>query len=173
MDGGEWASVGGAVIALLAMIGSGVGWLLARREKVEAAKQAERAVKAAEEAAGHAKRSADAEERIAAVEESRDAREAEQREAEERDPWELLPIPGSPDCWLHNRTNTPKYGVEVTGEYVHDAPVHFPVVGRDRREVVEILRTSHPEGKAHVAWRRKEDLSDEPLRWSGNIPPRM
>jgi hypothetical protein len=173
VDGADWASVAAAVIAFFAMVGSGVGWLLARREKAEAVRQAEQALKAAKDAAGHAERSADAHERIAAIESARDAREAEQLEADELDPWELLPIPGSPDCWLHNGTDTPKYGVEVTGDYVHQSPLHFPVIGRDRRVEVGILRTSHPEGKAHVTWHRNEDLSDEPLPWSGDIPSRM
>jgi hypothetical protein len=65
MDAGAWVAVVGAAISLVAMVGSGVGWLLARREKMAAADQAERATTAAETAAEHAGRAAEAAERSA------------------------------------------------------------------------------------------------------------
>ena len=76
-----------AAISLVAMIGSGVGWLLACREKKATADQAERATTAAETAAEHARRAAEEAERsawYAAAPEER--RQAEAVDAAEADP---------------------------------------------------------------------------------------
>lgn len=148
MNGGDWASVASAVIAFAAMIGSGVGWLLARKANKTAVEQATRAVHAAEDAAGHAGRAADAEERVASVVEAQERREAESVDAAQADPWELAPIPGDDDVYLINRTSTPKYGVRVSGYKVHNGLAHYEKVGAGKRVEVSIMRILDPDDGA-------------------------
>jgi hypothetical protein len=173
MDGGDLASTVSAGVAVVAMIGSGVGWFLARKEKKAAADQADRATTAAESAAGHAGRAADAAERSATAAESQERREAEAVDAADQDPWVLAPIPGDDDVYLVNRSTTPKYSVTVSGFKVHDSPAQFDMIGGGKRVEVSILRIMHPDDGVEVTRHSRKDLSDESTTRTETIPSRI
>jgi hypothetical protein len=125
----HWGVIVPPAISFVLMIGSLVGWLLARKSKQAAAEHERRAVEAAEAAAGHEKRSADAAERSAAAAEAQERRVAEQLDATEADPWIVEPIPSDPDVYLVNRSPTPKYLVTVSGFKVHGQKKDFQMIG--------------------------------------------
>jgi nicotinamidase-related amidase len=123
----QWGTAPAWVAAGLSFIFGLQSWLSSRNskaERVEAAKQAERT----ERAVQAAERQAHAAERVVALHEAHEQRQAERIEAAEERPWELLPIPGDDNCWLHNTTEAAKYAVQVEGIDVRFAPKRFDVI---------------------------------------------
>lgn len=173
MTVGDWASVASAVVAFLSMVGAGLGWFLARRERSAAASHEQRALKAAEDAAKHEKRSADAAERSAGAAEAQEQRAAAEQVATEKDPWLVTPIPGDDDVYLINRSGTPKYDVRVAGFKIADSPQLHGTIGPNKRVEVSVLRIWHRNDDLHVQWHQSEDLSDGPLRATEKIPGKI
>lgn len=89
MDGGDWASVVSAGVAVAGAIGSTVLFFLSPGEKAEAARQAVLATQAAVDAAAAESRSADAAERAAQALEEQNRLAAEQQSAAEESPWQF------------------------------------------------------------------------------------
>lgn len=168
----DWATIASAVIAFLSMVGAIVGWFLARKEKSAAADHERRALKAAEAAAGHEGRAADAAERSATAAESQERRDAEALSAIESDPWVLQSIPGE-NCWLINRSQTPKYGVEVGGRKVHDSPIKVGNIGAGKRKEIGILRIYSDQNDIFIRWHNLEDQSDGWLNCTEQLPPKI
>jgi hypothetical protein len=177
---GNWPAWISAGVAVLGAIGSFVGFVRSRGARDEAQQQAdraERAVTAAQELVAEARRSADATEETARalrvqteLASQQATRAAERLEALEREPWDLEPIAGERNrCLLRNKTETPKYNVQVKG--LKARPATFDVIGRGRCETLHLMRVNHPDDRVYVTWNRQEDLSDDPLDWDGNLPP--
>ncbi|MGH3967593.1 MAG: hypothetical protein ACRDTV_05610, partial [Mycobacterium sp.] len=74
--------------------------------------------------------------------------------------------------WLRNNTLTPKYDVEVQGRKIRGS-ARFPVIDGNQRVTLDVLRILHPDDRVTVTWHREEDLSDEPLEWHDDLPPRI
>jgi hypothetical protein len=142
----------------------------ARDEAVRQADRAERAVAAAE-------RQVHAAERVAALQETHDQQQIERAEAAEERRCELVSIPGDDNCWLHNKTETPKYGVQVAGIHVRWGPKRFEVIEGGWKQVIDIGRFGHHRpGRDHrvnITWHRKQDLSDPVSRQDEDVPPRL
>lgn len=170
MSVADWASVASAVIAFVSMVGAIVGWCLARKAKAAAAKHEGRALKAAEAAAEHEGRAADAAERSAIAAESADHREAQAFIAIEEDPWKLESMPDG-DCWLINRSSTPKYAVEVGGLKVHNGTVKVGTVGPRKRKEISINRIMADDDNIHIGWHNAKDESDEWKQCVESLPP--
>lgn len=165
----QWGTVPAWVAAGLSLTFGILSWRSSRKsreERDEAKRQADRA----ERAAGAAERQADAAERSAAAVETQQQREAEETEAAEVDPWLLEPIPGGPDCYLINRTKTPKYGVTATGLKIHNSPARFDMIGPGKKVELSIMRILHPDDSVDVTWYRHQDLSDPPQTKQETIP---
>jgi hypothetical protein len=132
MHASAWASS----VAVVSAIGASVGWLLARKEKREAAQYACNTLEAARDAADAEARTAEALERSADVDEAQHRRATELFEAEEESPWDLLPIPGAGYCELVNRTGRPRYHVHIGGPGLPLRDSHREVlVVHDERQV--------------------------------------
>lgn len=170
----QWGTVPAWVAAGVSLIFGILSWRSSRKSKSElneATKQAERA----ERAAGAAERQADAAERSASAAEAVEQREAESTDAAEADPWQLAPIPaaGDPDCYLINKTRTPKYRVTVSGLKIHNGPARFDVIGPGKREELSVMRFHHPDDSVEVTWHRRQDLSDSPQTTRETIPSEL
>jgi hypothetical protein len=116
-----------------------------------------------------------AEQSPAATERSEEAQAAEansapeQISAEEDSPWTIEPIYGSANCNLRNRMATPKYAVRMEGEIVR----HPDIGNIDGHAVVEVDTLRGVGGISRdvvISWHRREDRSDEQLRWRGELP---
>jgi hypothetical protein len=166
----QWGTVPAWVAAGLSLIFGFLSWRSSRKsksERDEAKSHADRS----ERAAGAAERQAAAAERSAGIAEAHERRKAEETELAEADPWLLESIPGAPNCYLINRTKTPKYGVTVAGLKIHNPPARFDVIGPGKREELSIMRLMHPDDSVEVTWHRRQDLSD-PRTKSETIPSR-
>jgi hypothetical protein len=172
MDAGAWASSVSAGVAVVSAAGSATAWWRSRMARAEATRQAARSVEAAERAADEFGRVADATERLAAVQKAHDSQAAQHAEAEERAPWVIVPKPGGDNCWLRNNTLIPKYDVQVQGRKIRGS-ARFSVIEGNQRVTLDVVRILHPDDRVTVAWHREEDLSDEPLVWHDDLPPRM
>ena len=112
MDGGDWASVVSAGVAVAGAIGSTVLFFLSRGEKAEAARQAVLATQAAVDAAAAESRSADAAERAAQALEEQNRLAAEQQSAAEESPWQFERVINM-KFRLRNGLNGRAYGVQL------------------------------------------------------------
>jgi hypothetical protein len=163
------------IAAALSFIFGLQSWLSSRKSKAEreeAVRQAERAERAVEAA----QRQAHAAERVVALQEAHDQQQIERAEAAEERPFELVPIPGDDNGWLHNTTEAPKYGVQVAGIHVRSAPKRVDVIERGQKKVIDIGRFGQRPGRdhrIHITWHRKQDLSDPVLRQDDDLPPRI
>jgi cbb3-type cytochrome oxidase subunit 3 len=167
------AAIASAGVAFLSMVGSGVGWLLARKEKRAAAEHERQALKAAQSAAGHAKRSADAEERVAAAAESQERRTVSERAAFEQFPWKLLPIPGRDNCTLHNTSRAVLYAVEVHGQKIAHGPIRFDAFGPGQQEEVSIWRVVQMNDDVLITWQIEDEDEAEWFSQPLKVPSRI
>jgi hypothetical protein len=142
----------------MAMIGSGVGWLLAR--------------KAAQESARYAKRSADAAELSAEADQTQARIAEEQVAAAERKPWDIQAIPGSDNCQLRNKTARPRYEVRVEGPAVRQPDVGT-VDGNGVVEIDTMLSVWGLNKAVTITWHLARDLSDEPGVQETQLPNRI
>lgn len=173
MSFADWAAVASAVIAFVSMIGAGVGWFLAQREKNAAADHERRAVEAAEASAGHEKRaaqaatrSADASERAADAQEAIAAETATSAAANREAPWQYEHSRGQ--VWLlRNRLGQRAYGVELSHEYMKRGATAEKIDGYSSHEFMVINGAGEP---VTVAWHWREDLSDTVPSWTGLLP---
>lgn len=177
MDGGDWISLAGVLIA-----GGSAVWAVvsARRAgraqeraehyQVRAEQQAERATKAAERAAVAETQSAAAAERAAdALEEQNRMAEA-QAALEEGVPWRLQHQRG--DTYeLVNETPTPKFGVSISGDAIMRRPQTDRIDGYSSWTFMALSAMGMSDA-IEVRWHRREDLSDDEQRWTGMKPPR-
>jgi hypothetical protein len=176
MDGGNWISLAGVVVA-----GGSALWAVvsARRAsqaqakaehyQARAERQAERATKAAEDAAVAEMESAAAAKRAADALERQNRIAEEQADLAEGVPWRIEFQTGSTyDLW--NDTQTPKFHVQISGEGVLRAKTIEHIDGRSSADFMG-LNAMGVGDRVEVAWHRREDQSDEPRRWSGNKPP--
>jgi type II secretory pathway pseudopilin PulG len=176
MDGGNWISLAGVVIAggsaLWAVVSArraGRAQAKAEHYQARAEQQAERAAKAAEQAAVAETASAAAAERAAAALEKQNKMAEDQADLTEGVPWRIEFQTGSTyDLW--NDTQTPKFHVQISGEGVLRARTIERIDGRSSADFMG-LNASGVGDRVEVTWHRREDQSDEPRRWSGNKPP--
>jgi hypothetical protein len=173
VNAGNWISLAGVIIAGVSAILAVLSARRARKAESAAAEHERQALEAARDAAGHAKRSADAEERVAGVAESQERRQSEEIDAVDADPWMLEPIPGEDNCYLINRSKSPKYGVSVAGLKVHNGPAQFDAIGPGKRKELSVMRIYHPDDSIQITWYRKPDHSDAPQTRPETIPSRL
>jgi hypothetical protein len=145
----------------------------ARDDATRQAGLADTAARAAEEAAAAAGRSADAAERSATAHETQTQLMQDQADAVQQKPWDIEGH-GGMDFRLRNRTRTPKYDVEVTGEPTGRNPNVFrPGGGRhensfemvDGAETVELdlfVAMQTQDRSVTVSWRPTRDYTGEP-----------
>lgn len=171
----QWGTVAAGVAAVMSFIFGLRSWLSSRQSKAaceEALRQANRAeqlVKAMEQQAYTV-------ERVVAQQEAYEQQEIARARAADGRPFELLPIPGDDDCWLHNTSETPKYGVQVAGIHVRSGPQRFNVIERGQKKTIDIGRFGRRPGRdhrVHITWHRSQDLSDPVSRQDEDLPPRM
>jgi hypothetical protein len=186
VNAANWIALGSfiaaTVSAIVAGVSAGVAVLQARRAKMSkeaadraqarAEQHAERATKAAEEAAAWQRQAASAAQQSADALLEQNRRADEQAEQAEGVPWEIRHHNADLyDLW--NITNTTKFGVQVSGPGVGGVSGAFDRI--DGRSSVRFLIA--PFGaefdQVVVTWHRREDLSDEPQRWTGNKPPKL
>jgi hypothetical protein len=170
VNAGNWINLAGVIIAGVSAIVAVRSVCRARKAEFAATEHQREALKAEQDAANHAKRSADAEQRIAAVVEAEQRRQTDEAEAAEIDPWELAPIPGSPDCYLINTSKTATYDVIVDGFKVHNGPERFDMIGPTKREEISIMPVLHPNDTVEVKWHLLQDLSDAQQTRRKTIP---
>jgi hypothetical protein len=173
MHASDWASVVSGGVAVVSAIGAGIGWLLARKEKRAAGRHACEALKAARDAADAEARTANALERSADVDEAQAQRAAELSEAEEESPWDLLPIRGSHNCELVNRTARPKYHLLIAGPAMPPPGVGRPEVPARGRVEVNIPRLWRPDMQVKVSWYTTKDRSDGGRSRNYDVPSRI
>jgi hypothetical protein len=177
VDGGDWSTLAGAVIA-----GGSAVWAVvsARRagraqERAEhyqarAEQNAERATQAAEKAAAAETQSAAAAKRAADALERQNQIAEEQADLAEGVPWRIEYRTGSLyDLW--NDTGTPKFNVRIEGEGVLRSKTVERIDGRSSVDFMGFDASGQGD-KVEVTWHRRDDQSDEPRRWSGNKPPK-
>ena len=150
----------------------------AKGEAKAQAERAERATKAAQDAAAAADRAAEAAERSAKAHETQTQLMQDQADAAQQKPWDIERH-GGMDFRLRNRTRTPKYDVEVTGEPTGRNPNVFrPGGGRhenslemvDGAETVELdlfVAAQTQERWVMVSWRPTRDHTGDP--WTQRI----
>jgi phage protein D len=178
VNGGNWISLAGVVIA-----GGSAIWAVVSARRAAAAQaraahyqaraeqNAERATQAAEEATVAQRQSAAAAQRSAEALEKQNRMAEEQAEQAEGVPWRIEHREG--DLYeLINITDTTKFGVQISGPGV----LHPKTVDRiDGHSSAEFY--GHPasggNNQVDVTWHRREDLSDEPRPWRGNKPPKL
>ena len=178
VDGGDWISLGGVVIA-----GGAAFWSIisARRANAATAKaehyqaraeqQAERATKAAEKAVVAQSASAAAAKRAADALEKQNVMAEAQTALDEGVPWRLQHQRG--DTYeLVNETATPKYGITVTGETIIRSTTFERIDGRSSVTFMALSAAQLNDHAIEVRWHWREDQSDEEQRWTGTKPPR-
>jgi hypothetical protein len=141
----EWAAVVSAVVAVISMFGSGIGWWRSR--------------KAARTSAHYAQRSVDASEKSAQAQETQARLATEQVAEAESKPWKVEPIPGSDNCRLINTTAKPKYGVRVEGPAVRRPTVGI-VDGNSFAELDTMLSFGGTSKSVTITWHLAQDLTD-------------
>ncbi|MBX7453410.1 hypothetical protein GR927_35975 [Mycolicibacterium sp. 3033] len=179
MDGGDWISLAGVIIAGGSAVWSVVSarqankaQAAAKDEQIEAKKQAGRAVEAAEKASAAQVEAAAAASRAADALEKHNRLVVEQAEAAEGVPWRVEHRSGAK--WeLHNDHDQPKFGVHISGGGVSKGRHAPEIIDRiDGRGSVEFWGdTSWGAGySVTVTWHRLADRSDDALSWSGTMP---
>jgi hypothetical protein len=168
MTGAAGAATASAVIAFLSMIGSGVGWFLARREKRAAGEHERRALRAAEDSAGSAKQSADAQVRAAAAQEAIAAETTAASAADMEAPW-YFTREGDVTWVLHNRLARRAYSVKLTGleTYMADEEEADQIDGYSSHEFAFYNGSGE---RLTVTWHWLADLSDDVPPWTGRLP---
>jgi hypothetical protein len=180
MDGGDWISLAGVIVAAIAAVIAWTQARAARAAQVEAAGNQARAETEARKAREAAERAAVAEaESAAAATRAADALEAQNKMAEaqaaleEGVPWRLQHQRG--DTYeLFNETPTPKFDVRVAGDTIPTSRgvQRDRVDGRSSLTFMAISAWNGGSDDIEVRWHRREDLSDEEQVWTGTRPPR-
>lgn len=170
MDGGDWISLAGVVVAGGSAIWTVVWAIRAKRSEDSAKEQAGLAIKAAIDAASAAERSAGAAERSASALEAQAQIAIEQADAAEGVPWRLAHHRGD-TYLLHNESDTPKFHVEITGPRIRRPVSAERVDGRSSVKFMAIPAGSLGD-EVVVVWQRREDKSDTRRTWSGVKPPK-
>lgn len=177
MDGGNWISLAGVVIAggsavwaVVSARRAGRAQQRAEHYQARAEQNAERATQAAERAAVAETESAAAAKRAAAALERQNQIAEQQADLAEGVPWRLEYRTGSTyELW--NDTDIPKFHVQIAGEGVLRPKTVDRIDGRSSVDFMGFDAWGKGD-KVEVAWHRREDQSDEPRRWSGNKPPK-
>lgn len=175
----DWISLAGvAVAALSALVAMVSAKRAAAAQRAAATHQASaeterRLARQAAEDAAIAQREAAAEAgRVAEAIENQNQRADERAQQAEGVPWRITHHDRDLyDLW--NDTNTAKFGVEVSGPGV--AGVDGPFDRIDGRSSEQFLINPFGAGftQVVVTWHRREDLSDEPRRWTCSKPPKL
>jgi hypothetical protein len=172
----DWFSLAGvvaaAVSAFVAVVSAkraAAAQSAAANHEARAEIQRRLATQAAEEAAVAQRQTAAEAGRVAKAIEERNRMAEEQAERAEGVPWRVEYREG--DLFeVKNITNTTKFGVQISGPGVL-RPVAVDRI--DGHGSAEFYR--HPasggNNQVEVIWYRREDLSDEPRRWTGTRPP--
>lgn len=191
----EWIGLAGVVVSAFS-----AGWAVrsARRAsraeeqadnyQATAEQQANRATLAAEEAATAQRRSAQAAEKAAtaqqqsadAAQRAADALEKQNHMAEdlaaaaEGVPWRIEYREGA--LWeLWNDSDFPKYRVQIGGPAVvahRTRKLIDRIDGHSSHEFWGNTSWTGTEPRVDVTWHRRPDGDDNPLPWSGRLPPR-
>jgi hypothetical protein len=176
MDGGNWISLAGVVVAGGSALWAVVSARRASRAQANAAhyqaraeQQAERATKAAEKAAVAETESAAAARRAADALERQNQLAEEQNDRAEGVPWRIEFRTGSM-YGLWNDTDTPKFHVHIGGEGVLRPRTVPRLDGRSCTDFMGANIVGRGDN-VEITWHRREDQSDQPHRWSGNKPP--
>lgn len=159
-----------ACVAVVSLIGSLISWGLARRERREAAKQAEAATVAATKAATDSVAEL---RRLANVAESQDKRQGLLHDGTEQHPWLLDPVAHDPlHYWLRNNSGTPKYMITVTGTAADPRQGRIREVGAKGRVQIGVLGGG---GIVHneviVRWHQEKDAGDVSCSQTCTLPP--
>jgi hypothetical protein len=153
-----WAPVASAVVAAAGAGGSLFGFLRARGERKEAARQAAIATESAATVAVATKQ-------LAELRTEQDQRQRARETAAERDPWSISPIDDT-HAELLNNTDTPKHGINVKVYSGSRDPYNLfsddsiPFIGpRRSARIGYVALWSGVE--AVITWHFLEDCSDE------------
>ena len=63
-------------------------------------------------------------------------------------------------CYLQNDTDTPKYGIEITGDNFATKPTRIDFIGPNRHTEFEVLTDVNEKLSVGVTWHQREDLTD-------------
>jgi hypothetical protein len=170
MQSAEWAAWAAVVVAAGSAVWSMVSARGARKAQKQAESQAERATAAAEKSAEAEVQSADAAARSAAALEQSNRMAEERADLAEGVPWRIEYQRGSTYV-LWNDTDTPKFGVTITGEAVLRNKVVPKIDGRSFVTFIG-LDAMGVGDEVVVTWHRKEDGSDQVRTWTGSKPSR-
>jgi hypothetical protein len=181
VNGGNWISLAGVVIA-----GGSAIWAVVSARRARGAQQtanhyqaraeqaAERATKAAEEAATAQRLSAAEAQRAADALVKQNQMAEEMAAAAEGVPWRIAYREGA--LWeLWNDSDLPKFKVEIGGSAVvahRTRSLIDRIDGHSSHEFWGNTSWNGAEPRVEVAWHRRADGEGNPLSWSGRLPPR-
>lgn len=184
VDGGDWISLAGVIIAGASAVWSAMAARRSRTAQAQAEEQARAAIAAAERAADAQTRAADAAERsctaetasAAAAGRAADALEqqlaatVERQEEAEGAPWRLQYQFGD-TYQLVNESPTPKFHVSLAGESIFREVAAARIDGRSSLQFMAMSAGGIGD-ELEVRWHRLEDRSDMAQSWIGVKPAR-
>lgn len=179
MDAGDWITLAGVVVSA----GSALWAVRSARRASDAEEKADKyrdtaetqarlATAAAEKAAIAQEQSAAAEKRAADALEKQIRLAVEQAAAAEWVPWRVEHRTGA--IWeLRNHSDYPKFIVKISGPGVSKRRAPAVIDRIDGHSAHEFWGTTDhgAELRVEVTWHRREDEQDDPLTWSGAMPP--
>jgi hypothetical protein len=170
MQSGEWAAWVAVAVSAASAVWSAASARRARQAQKQAEGQAERATAAAEKSAQAEVQSAEAATRSAAALEQSNRVAEERADLAEGVPWRIEYQRGSTyELW--NDTDTPKFGITITGEGVLRNKALPKIDGRSCATFMG-LDAMGVGDEVVVTWHREEDGSDQGRTWTGSKPSR-